>query len=82
MGEEAEYREIYKEELEQILEDHKKWLESNGKEGKRADLIKVNLQKARLWKANLKDVYLKGANLQKANLSKADLKGKGSDLWN
>ena len=35
---EIEYREISKEELDQILEDHEKWVESDGKEGIKADL--------------------------------------------
>jgi hypothetical protein len=31
----TEYREISDEELKKILEEHKKWLKSDGKEGKR-----------------------------------------------
>jgi hypothetical protein len=37
----TEYREISKEALDQILEEPKKWAESDGKEGERADLRKV-----------------------------------------
>ena len=34
----VKYREISEDELKQILEDHEKWLESNKKRGKCADL--------------------------------------------
>ena len=40
-----EYREISKEELKRILEEHREWFESDEKEGKRADLSRANLQK-------------------------------------
>ena len=56
------------EELEKILELHKKWL-NDEQEGIRADLSYVDLSKADLRYANLR--Y---ANLSYANLSKADLR--------
>ncbi len=40
------YREVSQEELKQILATHQKWIESDGKEGNQADLIKANLEKA------------------------------------
>jgi hypothetical protein len=52
-----------KEELDQILKEHEKWLTSNYKEGKRADLSGVNLSGANLF----------GADLSRADLSRADL---------
>ena len=73
--------------LEEILEDHKRWLNNNG--GKRAnlmgvdlncvDLSDINLKKANLTDtnlrcANLTDINLNGANLELANLSRANLK--------
>lgn len=67
------YREISDEELKQILEDHKKWLESDGKEGKRADLSHTNLQGVNLTKANLRSVNLSSAILSKAKLNFANL---------
>ncbi|MEE9595483.1 MAG: hypothetical protein V3V96_01780, partial [Acidiferrobacterales bacterium] len=38
------YRAVSQEELKQILEAHQKWLESDRKEGKQADLPGANLQ--------------------------------------
>ena len=74
------YREVSQEELEQILAAHQKWVESDGKEGNQADLIKANLEKADLFQANLQEADLMGANLQGAdllvaNLQKANLAG-------
>ena len=50
-------------ELKAILEDHKLWLESHGKQGKHA-----NLQDADLVGANLRGAHLRGADLMGANL--------------
>jgi len=69
----TENRKISKEELKKILEEHEKWLESDRKRGKRADLHETNLQKVDLLGANLKKAILYGANLRKANLHGADL---------
>jgi len=65
----AEYREIPKEELNPILEKHKKWVETDGKEGERADLRKANLSDA-----NLKNAELSKANFEKAELSNVNFK--------
>src|SRR5207245_2928647 len=56
-------RDVSKDTLERILVLHRKWLESEGIQGARADLSSTDLKEANLQKAIL----------QKANLSKADL---------
>jgi len=61
------------EELQKILEAHRKWVESEGKEGERADLVGANLQEAALRGANLQKAVLFGANLQEADLAGANL---------
>ena len=73
-----ELKEISEEELAEVLREHEKWLDSNGKEGKRADLsytdlFNANLSEAYLSGANLFGAYLSGADLSKADLSGADL---------
>lgn len=70
----VEYRDISEEELKQILEGHKKWLESDGKEGKLADLSRSNLKDAILDGVNLQEAFLGGANLTEAILRNANLK--------
>ena len=77
-------REIFPEELEIILEAHRMWVESEVKEGERADLHEANLEKAYLNRANLQKANLGRANLQRAdlrgaNLQRADLRD-GRDL--
>ncbi len=67
------FREVSPEQLKQILEAHRKWLESEGKEGERADLLGANLQEADLFGANLQKADLLGANLQGADLGGANL---------
>ncbi len=77
------------EQLKQILEAHRKWGESVGKEGERAnlqgaDLRGANLQGANLRLANLQEANLWRAQLQEANLDRAKLFGanlQGADLW-
>ncbi len=81
-------REVPSEELEKILEAHRKWVESEGKEGERAVLRGANLQEADLIEAKLQGANLRGAMLQKANLfgailQEANLQGanlQGADL--
>lgn len=87
-------REISPEELRHILEEHRKWIKSNGKEGMIANLEnchlegdiilrtnpgEVNLEKAKLTGANLKEAILPDAKLEEAKLQKADLRG--ARLW-
>ena len=61
-----------REELNEILELHKKWIEGD-KIGKRANLSGANLSDANLSGANLRRADLSDANLSGANLSDADL---------
>lgn len=63
------FRSISKEELNNILEKHKMWLD-NKPGGERADLYKADLSGADLYKVNLR-----GANLHRANLGGANLGG-------
>jgi len=66
-------------ELKAILEQHRLWLESDGNQGKRA-----NLEGANLEGANLGGADLRGANLGRANLGRANLGGVNlydANLW-
>ena len=56
-----------REELETILEKHKKWL-NDVPGGERANLRSADLRSANLEGANLKGANLEGANLEGANL--------------
>lgn len=67
------------ENLSGILQAHKKWLDSNGEEGARADLRYADLRGADLRgadlsNADLSNADLRGANLRGANLRYADLR--------
>ncbi len=72
-----------KQELQEILKLHQKWLD--GEEGgqranlREADLQEANLQEADLQEANLQEANLWGANLRGANLQGANLRE--ADLW-
>ena len=76
--------------LKEILDQHQLWIESNGVQGKCADLEDARLDGANLinadlegailciadlWGANLTGAKLTGANLYGANLSDASLTG-------
>ena len=61
-----------REELNKILELHKKWLKGEP-DGEKADLSDANLSDANLRGADLSDANLRGANLSDANLRGADL---------
>ena len=70
-------------ELNLILERHKLWVETKGKQGVCADLWGANLQGADLNGASLNDANLMGANLYGAYLTCANLKDAnltGADL--
>ena len=77
-----------KEELEEILDSHEKWL-NNDPGGEKANLSGANLSDANLRGANLRGANLSGADLSGAdlcgaNLSDADLCGAnlcGANLW-
>ncbi len=71
-------RGIPPDELEEILDRHRLWLDSRGEEGERADFHRAILQDAYLQGADLRaanfhQASLQGAELQNANLHKADL---------
>jgi hypothetical protein len=71
--EQPKLREISQEGLKQILEQHRKWVESEKKEGQKADLSNTDLQGALLQGANLEAADLILGNLQGATLTKANL---------
>jgi hypothetical protein len=60
-------------ELDGILDEHRKWVETNKKVEKRADLSNAILNRAHLLSASLIGTHLPGAILDKADLSKANL---------
>jgi len=76
-------------ERQEILDEHERWLESDGREGKRADfelaelqisfqgadLRRANLQGAQVHDNHLRDADLRGANLIAADLTAAGLEG-------
>ena len=65
-------KEITIEQLNEILENHKKWLYTEG--GERADLHDTDLKEFILKGVDLRKANLNGANLSKANLEDADLR--------
>ena len=67
------------EELQKILEAHKKWINSED-DGVRAYLRGANLSGADLSGAYLRGAYLRGADLSGANLRGADLRGADLDF--
>ncbi len=76
-------------ELDNILHDHKVWLQSDGASGVQADLggadlLKANLREANLRGANLSGATLFGADLRRVTFSEADLRGanlSGANLY-
>ena len=66
-------KKITEEELKEILEQHRLWLCSDEKEGKRADLKDADLSGANLTRANLRFAVLTSANLTGANLTGVNL---------
>ena len=64
-----------KKELERILAEHKRWIETDDMEGSRADLRNADLRDADLWGANLRYADLRYADLRDADLRNADLWG-------
>lgn len=65
-------RTITDEELKDILDKHKKWL-NNKEGGERADLRDADLSDVNLYDANLHNAILRGANLYNVILRGADL---------
>lgn len=73
-------------ELKKILADHKKWLETDGREGEQAYLRWAVLERADLKGADLKGANMQGTVLCGTDLERADLKGANMDysswpLW-
>ena len=68
-------RKISKEELNIILEKHKIYITTSGKEGEKADLRGTDLSDADLRRANLSGADLRGADLKWADLTGANLSG-------
>ena len=69
-----ELRNISKEELDKIIDNHKKWLQSGGEEGERANLHSANLRSADLRYADLRSANLHSADLRSADLRSANLR--------
>ncbi len=59
-------RDVSPNELKEILEAHRKWVESEGKEGERADLNEANLQGAYLQEADLRGASLTASQVKVA----------------
>ena len=59
--------------IQKALNAHQRWVESEGGEGKRADLRRFELKGADLFGFNLKSANLSGASLPDADLSDCDL---------
>ena len=68
-----ELRNISKDELDKIIDNHKLWLRTNGEKGERADLRYADLRYANLSYANLSYADLCYADLRYADLSYANL---------
>lgn len=62
-------------ELDELVEDHRAWVESRGQFGRKADLVHANFEGADLMGAELQGASLLRANLQRADLLLADLRG-------
>lgn len=62
-----------KEELNEIINQHELWIESNGFQGKNIFLIDYNLTGSDLSNRNLKDAYFGNCNLNQANFSNSKL---------
>src|SRR5579863_479894 len=62
-------------ELDEIVEDHRAWVESRGESGRKADLAGANFEGADLMGAPLQGANLLRANLKGADLLLADLRG-------
>ena len=76
-------KKISQEEFNQILEKHKIYITTSGKEGERADLKEAYLSGVDLSGADLRGAYLEGADLEGVNLKGTNLRGadlRGADL--
>ncbi|MGG6263833.1 pentapeptide repeat-containing protein [Leptolyngbya sp. AN03gr2] len=64
---------IINEEIKARIEQHQRWIQSNGKEGAIADLRNANLSFTNLSSVDLRNANLRNANLHHADLSSANL---------
>jgi uncharacterized protein YjbI with pentapeptide repeats len=64
-----------RDDLNLILAQHRRWLDTGGRAGKRADLTGADLRGANLYHADLDDADLYGASLNGAYLTGAYLNG-------
>lgn len=60
---------------DEILEDHKIWLETNGEKGKRANFWKATLDYVKLSKTDLRKANFQGASLIQTDFREAKLQG-------
>ncbi|MHA2010604.1 MAG: pentapeptide repeat-containing protein [Candidatus Hodarchaeales archaeon] len=70
-----DYTKITQEQLDEILENHRIWIESNNKNGTPADLSNKNLCELNFEGAELSRIIFNRSNLFKAVLSGANLEG-------
>lgn len=68
-------KKITEEERKKILEQHKLWLESEGKEGERADFSYTDLSGVDFSGENLKGAIFTGAKLTSTNFQGAKMYG-------
>jgi uncharacterized protein YjbI with pentapeptide repeats len=71
--------------LPKLLDAHRRWLQSDHRDGEQVNLDGANLSEASLFRANLRDSSLIGADLGDASLGGADLSHAsliGADLSN
>ena len=68
------YRKISEVELDQIIENHQNWLESDAEEGLRANLSDVDLSGHTFLNTDLSQAFFDRSNFEKANFSGCTLK--------
>lgn len=76
--------------LDSALLAHREWLESEGRQGRQADLRNADLSGRSFWRADLRRARFDGSDLRSADLDHADLRGATFDhasleqasLWN
>jgi hypothetical protein len=69
------FRELALDQLQQVLTEHRAWLDSDGQSGEKANLSHAQLQGVSLWSADLREADLSYANLQGADMDHARLRG-------
>jgi uncharacterized protein YjbI with pentapeptide repeats len=68
-------REMSLDQLQVVLGEHRAWVDSDGRSGKKADLSYAQLQGVSLWSADLREADLSHANLEGADMDHARLRG-------